>query len=242
MFRSYRILPYYFVFFILLLACNDDDDSDNIPASACDETSTPLYQEASSILQVEFENATFTGDWVLVNDLSNATGAGFMQWEGDDSFGRPSDGLASFQIQINNPGTYRFIWRSAVKEGDNPTEGNDTWLRFADADDFFGEKNNGSIVYPNGTGKTPNPEGASADGWFKIYRSGEPLDFKWQARTSDNDAHDVFVTFNSAGTYLMEISGRAKGHAIDKFVMFDRAVYTEDEALAVNTFSTISCN
>lgn len=241
MFRSFRILPYYFILFIIISGCNEDD-SDNVPASACDESTTPLYQETSSILLVEFESATFEGDWVLVNDLSNATGAGFMQWEGDDSFGRPSDGLASFQIQINNPGTYRFIWRSAVKEGDNPTEGNDTWLRFVNADDFFGEKNNGSIVYPNGTGKTPNPEGASRDGWFKIYRSGQPLDFKWQAKTSDNDAHDIFVTFNTPSTYLMEVSGRSKGHAIDKFLMFDRDTYSKDEATAIDTFSAISCN
>ena len=67
-----------------------------------------------------------------------------------------------------------FLWKSSFRQGDNGTEHNDSWLRFPNASDFFGEKaSNGSIVYPNGSGKEPNPEGSSSDGWFKIYRSGD---------------------------------------------------------------------
>ncbi len=241
MLKSSSYLSFCVLILVLFSAC-DDDDSENQPAGiTCSENTVPLYEETGSILLVEFENAEFEGDWRLINDISNATGQGYMLWEGDNSFGTPGNGLATYRIKINNPGVYRFIWRSAVKEGDNPTEGNDSWLRFNDADDFFGEKSNGSIVYPKGTGKTPNPEGASSDGWFKIYRSGNPLDFKWQSRTSDNDAHDVFVQFNTAGTYTMEVSGRSKGHAIDKFILFERDVFIESEATDFETFSEISC-
>ena len=129
-----------------------------------------------------------------------------------------------------------------MTEGDDPTEGNDSWLRFADAADFFGRKGNGDVVYPAGIGKSPTPEGASSDGWLKIYRSGTPLGFKWQARTSDNDAHDVFVTFERAGTYTMEVSGRSAGHAIDKFVLYQEDAYTEAAATALDAASVISCD
>lgn len=227
---------------LLVITSCSDDDSDDLPlSSTCPEGTELLFTENDSFLLIEFENAEFEGDWVLVRDLSNATGQGYMLWKGENSFGTPGNGLAKYNLQINTPGTYRFIWRSAVKEGDNGTEANDSWLRFADADDFYGEKGNGSIVYPKGTGKTPNPEGASADGWFKVYRSGNDLDFKWQARTSDNDAHDIFVRFDDAGTYTMEISGRSKGHAIDKFLLFNVNEYSQNEALALEVFSATSC-
>ncbi|MEM9858170.1 MAG: hypothetical protein AAF843_12470 [Bacteroidota bacterium] len=222
-------------------SCSDDSSDDLSVGIDCGETSNLLFSEENSFVLVEFEDAIFEEGWQLVNDLSKATGRGYMLWEGENSFGQPGNGLATYRIRIATPGIYRFIWRSAVKEGDNGTEANDTWLRFADADDFYGEKSNGSTVYPKGTGKTPNPEGASSDGWFKIYRSGNDLDFKWQSNTSDNDAHPVFVKFDNAGIYTMEISGRSKGHAIDKFLLFQPDVYSQNEATALTDFSAITC-
>jgi len=90
-------------------------------------------------------------------------------------------------------------------------------LRFPDADDFFGQKGS-SKVYPKGSGKTPNPAGASSDGWFKVYLGGT-TNWTWASSTSDNNAHKIYVKFNSAGTYTMEISGRSKHHLIDRIVL-----------------------
>ncbi|MEM7109045.1 MAG: hypothetical protein AAF519_12530, partial [Bacteroidota bacterium] len=200
--------PWIIIVTLFFVSCGDDSSDDVSLGIDCGETSNLLFSEENDFVLVEFEDADFEGDWQLVNDLSNATGRGYMLWEGDNFFGQPGNGLATYRLNISSPGLYRFIWRSAVKEGDNGTEANDTWLRFADADDFYGEKSNGSLVFPRGTGKTPNPEGASSDGWFKVYRSGNDLDFKWQSNTSDNDAHPIFVQFDNAGTYTMEVSGR----------------------------------
>ena len=221
-------------------SCGDDDSVGE--DLACSEDATALFNESEGILLVEAESVTFGEGWSFVNDLSDATGSGYVRWEGEDQFGNPGEGLTSFSLSISTAGTYRFVWRNAVTEGDNPTEGNDSWLRFADADDFFGQKGDGSVVFPNGTGKSPNPEGASTEGWLKVYRSGTPLDFKWQARTSDNDAHDIYVTFNSPGTYTMEVSGRSRGHAIDKFVLFLEDLYSEEDATESTVFSEIGCN
>ena len=164
-----------------------------------------------------------------------------MVWTGSQNLANPGTGLTTFKIKINNPGVYQFIWRSAVTIGNNGTDHNDSWLRFPDADDYYGLKAN-SKVYPNGSGKTPNPAGSSKDGWFKIYRGGSDLSFKWQSSTSDNDGHDIYVEFDTAGVYTMEISARSSGHAIDQFVLF-KAPQTKTDAIASgNTFSTFDCN
>lgn len=44
----------------------------------------------------------------------------------------------------------------------------------------------------------------------------------WDAqltKTSDEDAHDVFVDIEEAGTYTLVISARSQGHAIDKIIL-----------------------
>ena len=229
-----------------LYSCGGDDDSSSgAPCEAAD--SAPIYQESEGLVLVEFESATFSEGWELVtgnpDGLTGITGAGYMRYEGDNQFNNPgAEGLASFQINITNTGTYRFLWHSAVTEGDDPTESNDSFLRFGDADDYYGLQGTDRFVYPGGTGKTPNPEGSgSVDGWFKIYRSGNPLDFKWQARTSDNDAHNIYVRFDSPGIYLMEVSGRSQGHAIDKFVLYQEDAYSESQATESTLFSGIDC-
>jgi len=48
--------------------------------------------------------------------------------------------MASNELKIEHPGTYQFLWKSAVKIGDSGSEHNDTWLRFGDADDFYARK------------------------------------------------------------------------------------------------------
>lgn len=227
---------------------NDDggngDGNNGNPTTSCSNPGDAEFVEENGLVVAEFENNSFPGNWDFRTNVSDFQGSGFMVWTGSQSFNDPGNGLVRFKIRIQNPGTYRFIWRSAVTIGDNGTEHNDTWLRFNDADDYFGRKSsNGNIVYPRGTGKTPNPNGSSKDGWFKIYRSGNNLGFKWQSSTSDNDGHNIFVTFNSPGVYTMEVSARSSGHAIDRFVLFDEDDYSPNQATsASNPVSTVNCN
>jgi len=236
---------------VLLVSCSDPDTLEidaltgglgdfNVPV-ICDDPAEFIFQEKEGLVNVEFENAIFSEDWELTNSDNDHTGEGYMVWNGNQSLANPGNGLTSFKMNITNTGTYRFLWRSSVVIGDSGTDHNDTWLRFNDASDFFGEQNGGSIVYPAGTGKTPNPEGASSDGWFKIYRSGNDLSFKWQASTSDSDAHNIYVKFDNVGIYTMEISARSSGHAIDRFVLFNDT-YTINEATdTTNSLSEITC-
>lgn len=217
---------------------SEESDSGN---TTCIDPIDFIFNEKDGLVSVEFEEANFSEDWNLKTDGDRFTGKGYMLWEGPQYLGNPGNGLVTFKIKISNPGVYQFLWHSAVKIGDSGTDHNDTWLRFADATDFYAQKNDGSsTVYPAGTGKTPNPEGATADGWFKIYRSGNDLDFKWQATTFDNNGHDIFVQFDNSGTYLMEVSARSSGHGIDKFVLFNNS-WSKTDAIASSEQSEISC-
>lgn len=209
--------------------------------TSCTDPAGFIFNEKDGLVQVEFENTDFSGNWKLRSNGNSHSGDGYLVWEGSQFFNDPGNGLLTYKIKIENPGTYKFLWNSSIKTGDNGTEHNDTWLRFNDADDFFGLKNGSSTkIYPVGTGKSPNPKGASKNGWFKIFRSGNDLDFKWQSRTSDNDAHEVFVKFNSPGTYLMEVSARSSGHAIDKFLLFNDSMSEADAISGPDSITT--CN
>ncbi len=218
---------------------NDDQDpGDNAQGTDCPANVGFLFEESEGVVSIEFENNDFPEGWVLRNEISGFSGDGYMVWEGDQSLGNPGSGKVVFPISISSPGTYRFLWKSSFTQGTNGTEHNDSWLRFPDADDFFGKKSDGSLVYPDGSGKEPNPAGASADGWFKIYRSGNDNEFKWQASTSDHDAHDIYATFSNAGVYLIEISGRSSFHGIDRLLLFQEDMGQNDAIDAADTFST----
>ncbi|GAB1857219.1 hypothetical protein MHTCC0001_20550 [Flavobacteriaceae bacterium MHTCC 0001] len=183
------------------------------------------FEEVNGLVVIEAENMNnvSTTQWTPKTNVAGFTGASYLSWDGSNNFATPGTGLITATIRINDPGEYRFQWRSKVGLGTSSTEHNDSWLRFPDADDFFGRKPAGSVVYPTGSGKTPNPAGSGADGWFKIYLSGT-TDWTWNTATSDNDAHQIYVQFDNPGTYTIEISGRSKDHLIDRIVMFKNSV------------------
>ena len=212
---------------------------ENNNSTSCTDPNAYIFNEKDGLVFVEFENAEFSTDWKLKSDGDTFTGTGYMVWEGPQHLNNPGNGTVTYTIKISNTGTYRFLWYSAVKTGDSSSDHNDSWLRFSDASDFYAQKND-SRVYPKGIDKTPNPDGASAEGWFKIYRSGSNLDFKWQASTFDNNGHNIFVQFDTPGTYLMEVSARSSGHGIDKFVLFNDAV-SQAMATSNTAQSAISC-
>ncbi len=218
---------------------NEDTDGD------CDDSQTTSFVEEGGILTVEVENSDFENtEWSLEQTIANSSGEGYLIWGGSNSI---DTGILTYNIRISTPGTYRFIWRSYITIGDDGTEHNDSWLRIPDADHFYGMRNDGHIVYPIGTTQDPipesegqastDPEGSSSDGWFKIYMN-TLNSWAWVSRTSDSDAHNIYVVFDNPGEYTIEISGRSMGHAIDKFVLFteDTSVSnaTDDAMMASN--------
>ncbi|HDZ03932.1 hypothetical protein LCGC14_0198940 [marine sediment metagenome] len=182
---------------------------------------TGAYQENNGLVVIEMENLTYGGNWTEETAEAGFTGSGYLD-NSVDSFGAPGNGIITTEVEITTPGIYRFQWYNKIGiigggPEDPTTEHNDAWLRFNDADDFYGSKNDdgtGSKVYPGGVGQTPVVNGASSDGWLKVYTN--TIAWNWNTQTSDNDAHKVFVQFDTPGTYTMEVSSRSNGHLIDR--------------------------
>ena len=149
-----------------------------------------------------------------------------------NQFNNPGVDVLTFPIQIEAPGIYRFQWRNRITEGTSTTDANDSWLRI-NADAFYAQRNQNSVVCPKGYDPTTNdcptdldadgnttPNGSGSNGWFKVYRSGQG-DWIWSTRTSDNDGHDIFARFDEPGIYTVEIAGRSRDHAIDRWVLYE---------------------
>ncbi len=247
------------------IACTDNMNSDmeeeEMPAisqpdseainGGCIQLEAPIYQENGGLVNIEMESSNYIATfWRLNTDLDGFTGKGFLVWKGSDSFNEPGKGLLSYKVNVQKTGTYRFVWKSYITDGHDPTEFNDSWLRIADATHFYGKKGNGHIVYPRGSSQDPlpgpdgqennHPAGSSTDGWFKIYMNTAD-EWAWLSSTSDHDAHAIYAVFEEPGEYTIEISGRSKGHGIDKFVMFHSDV---DAGLAFTStaLSEVQCD
>jgi uncharacterized protein YjdB len=183
---------------------------------------TQPYQDINGLVVMEAENLSVPSGWAKQSSFSGYTGSGYINWTGSEYFSSVGNGLISTKIFINSPGVYRFQMRSRVGNGTSSTEHNDTWVRFPDASDYFALKGSGTTkIYPKGSGKTPNPNGAGSAGWFKIYMNS--LNWTWSTLTSDNDPHDIYVQFNSSGVYTMELSARSAFHLIDRIVLHKNA-------------------
>ena len=182
---------------------------------------TQLFHEKDGLVRVDIENPSpIQNGWDTATAFAGFEGEGYLIWTGEDNFNNPGNGFMRYSIEITNPGTYQFVWRSRIGAGTSNTEHNDSWLRIPTAADFYGEKaSTGERVYPKGVGKTPNPEGSSKDGWLKCYMNRLDEWF-WRSSTNDGDPFNIFAKFDSPGTYDIEISGRSKSHALDQFVLF----------------------
>ena len=177
------------------------------------------YVERNGFVVIEAEAANnLPSAWNRRTNIRGYTGSSYLRYEGTNNFRTPGRNVYSFKFYVASAGTFRFQWRNRIAKGSNSTEHNDAWLRFPDAADFFGKRGN-STVYPKGSGKFPTAEGAGGNGWFKVY-TNDLNEWTYQTVTSDFDAHDIFVRFNRAGVYTVQVAGRSNGHAIDRLVLY----------------------
>jgi hypothetical protein len=203
------------------------------------QTNVPTFLEQNGMVIVEMESGAINARWTRGTD-----GAITFYQAVQNQFSNPlNSGIIRYNIRVNRTGIYRFEWHNRINFGNDNTEHNDAWLRFPNNSDvvFFGHRgvnlsaaqlaNNlaseTNIVYPKGSGlEGPNttPDGAGASGFFKVYMSTLGR-WVWTTRTSDFNAHEVFVFFRNPGVYTMEIGARSQGHAIDKIAMYHVNTY-----------------
>ncbi len=196
------------------------------------------FAEINGIAVIEAESPSLPNGWNRETASNPFTGGSYIAWRGADSFNNPGNGTINYRVRINSAGTYRFQWRSKVGiiAATNPsTEHNDSWLKIQ-ASDFFGMKN-GQRIYPRGSGKSPTALGAGGEGWFKIYSSGT-TNWTWSTNTSDNQGYQVYATFNSPGVYTIQVSGRSRGHFIDRMVLYKENNYTASQAQSLSRAQT----
>lgn len=215
----------------VLDAGGGDAGGSDAGAPACD------YRTENGILVIEAETLSITGDWAVGSTDAGYSGSGYIEWTGaahnnDTTFGR-----FEARLWIQTPGLYRFQMRNRVGEGTNATEHNDTWVSFPDAVDYYGTQGAATAedrVYPRPLCEDAGfmaqiqalpdvveatcPNGTSRDGYFKVYCSGA-LDWKWSAHTSDSDAHDPVMRFDTAGVYTLRLAARGDHHQIDRIVI-----------------------
>jgi len=176
------------------------------------------FMEENGIVVIEAESSAYDNLWSPHTDIDGYTGDNYLKYQGNTYYNQPGNALLTYQINISKVGRYRFQWHSRITEGNSNTDHNDSWLRFDDADRFYAQDGT-SILYPHGSGMTPNPNGSGSDNWFKIYQNVFG-DWTWRTFTSDHDPHDIYVEFDHPGIYTLEISGRSFGHAIDRMVLY----------------------
>ncbi|HET8736653.1 MAG TPA: Ig-like domain-containing protein [Pricia sp.] len=193
------------------------------------------FEERNGIAILEMETKSAGG--YNKESISGASGGSALTYRGSDHFGSPGNSTITYQVKINSPGTYRFLWRnkiSIIASSNASTEHNDAWLKI-NASNFYG-LDGSHRVYPGGSGKSPTAAGQTSDGWFKIYTN--TVSWSWSTNTSDNDPHQIYATFNNAGVYTIQVSGRSKGHTIDRMVLYKTSSYSQSQATSLSRSQT----
>jgi hypothetical protein len=208
---------------LLHIACGETDaESMAIPADAEAETISN-----SGLVVVELESNQQSSSWKKGSTEVEGKSITYI-FSDTEYFKNPGNKLLEYKIKIGLPGTYGFLWHSKVGAGTSPTDNNDTWLRIIDADDFFAKNSQGSILHPKGICVSDCPNGAGEKGWFKVYSNGT-VNWSWRTKTSDKDPHEIYATFNEAGTYTVQISARSANQFLDRFVLYHLEKYSENE-------------
>jgi hypothetical protein len=129
-----------------------------ISGTIATEGAGSAFAEQGGLVVIEMESAdSRPSNWVLgpdegptspnIDNPGAATGGQFLVWEGSQFLNSPGTGIMTYPVEITNPGTYRFQWRSQVGNGTSSTEHNDSWLK-VEADAFFGEKSAAASSVP----------------------------------------------------------------------------------------------
>ncbi|MEL7146215.1 MAG: hypothetical protein AAFO69_07590 [Bacteroidota bacterium] len=178
--------------------------------------------------------------WVQATETQNHTSSTYIYWSGEHFFQNTGQGELVYPIYINTPGTYRFVWRMKVGKGIDVTNHNDNWLKVQGAQ-LYGQKPNGHRIAPQ-PGCTwmegyDCPNGSSENGFFKVY--GQDTSFIWQAQTSDNDGHELFVDFPRTGKYEIILHARSSHCWLDRLVFFHTQKISYAEATDIQQKATL---
>ena len=204
--------------------------------ATCDGTLP--FEEQNGLLTIEMESGNLpTGtNWQTGSEADpNLSGStiNYIYWDGPQSFNALTGAPITYNIKINNPGTYRLAWRGRIGTGTSGGEHNDAWLRIV-ADDFYATKQSSATsalaVEPkpncNSNADRNCPVGSSTNGYFKAFMNRHPVNLpveqRWGFVTNTNDGDSfrfIWATFNTAGNYSVIVDARSSFFFMDKMVL-----------------------
>ena len=158
------------------------------------------FLESGGVVVIEAESSTAAGQWARANKVKGAKGNAYLVWNGPDLFAasKAGQGTLTYTFRVQTAGNYELRWRSYIAHGTNATEANDSWVRFPTGKNIKGQH--------------------GLNGWTKAYQN-QKGQWSWSAKTTDHVGNSIRQYF-SKGDHKIQISGRSKGHAIDRIVMF----------------------
>ncbi|MFP4844996.1 T9SS type A sorting domain-containing protein [Winogradskyella sp. PE311] len=225
--------------------------------ATCDGTLP--FEEQNGLLTIEMESGVLPSgsDWQTGSEADpNLPGStiNYIYWDGVQSFNALSGAPITYNIKINNPGTYRLAWRGRIGTGTSGGEHNDAWLRIV-ADDFYATSQNSSTATTQleprpSCNSNPNrdcPVGSSTNGYFKAFMNRHPvnlpIDQRWGFVTNTNDGNSfrfMWATFNAPGNYSVIVDARSSFFFMDKMVL-RRTDVSDGTAFNLNNPES-SCN
>ena len=196
------------------------------------------FEEQNGLLTIEMESGVLPSgsNWQTGSEADpNLAGStiNYIYWDGAQSFNALSGAPITYNIKINNPGTYRLAWRGRIGTGTSGGEHNDAWLHIV-ADDFYATNQNNSTATPQleprpSCVSNPDrdcPAGSSTNGYFKAFMNRHPVNLpieqRWGFVTNTNDGNSfrfIWATFNAPGNYSVIVDARSSFFFMDKMVL-----------------------
>ncbi|WP_271781866.1 Ig-like domain-containing protein [Aquimarina algiphila] len=183
---------------------------------------TGAWVESDGYLVIDTESLDFPTNslWSKKTTGGNQPlGNGYIQYDGPDrQFVDPlPDGVLKYDIKINTPGTYQFIWRTGYGFNSTTFDGaNDSWLK-VNGTDFYGTKGSAKV--------------GSLNEWMKVWVQKNAFVNECFGEHNGQNGLVIFADFDAPGYYSIEVAGRSQGHVIDRLFMFQ----TGKGTIAMNT-------
>lgn len=170
-------------------------------------TAGDAFEEKDGYVVIEMESAMEMNSYWNILTGSGSLGEGFIQYFGANNMGSVNSATTLiYKIQINTPGTYKFLWRT--RRGFNPPAGdqyNDSWLKI-NGSDFYGTKNGSKV--------------ACKDHFMKVWIHSDVFSWNCWGEHGGTNGLEIFADFDAPGEYSIEVSGRSKYHLIDRMALF----------------------
>jgi len=172
------------------------------------DTNDKVFQEQNGLIVIEAESVPLARYWAEKKDIPGYNGESYYEAT-KNFFHTPGQGILNYPMKIKNGGSYMFLMRSYIATGDNSTESNDVFSRVVD--EF------GNTVRPNNF-----HELSPTQDWYKNFT--QTLNsWSWTTNNGDGENNHPKWTLEAGKKYILQLSARSNGHAIDRFVMWNTA-------------------